>query len=61
MPLYEYECEKCGARFEAITRITEKDETECPECGAPAARQMSSFSLGGAVTSGTGKSCFTGG
>jgi putative FmdB family regulatory protein len=61
MPLYEYECEKCGARFEAITRITEKDETECPECGAPAERQVSSFALGGSVSSGKGKGCFTGG
>jgi putative FmdB family regulatory protein len=61
MPLYEYECEKCGARFEAIVRITEKDEIGCPECGAPAKKQVSSFALGGAVSSGKGKSCFTGG
>ena len=61
MPLYEYKCEKCGARFEAITRITEKDETECPECGASAERQLSIFTLGGSVSSGKGKGCFTGG
>jgi putative FmdB family regulatory protein len=61
MPLYEYKCEKCGATFEAITRITEKDETECPECGAPAERQVSSFAVGGAGSSDRGKSCFKGG
>ena len=61
MPLYEYKCEKCGTRFEAITRITEKDEIECPDCGAPAARQVSSFAVGGAGSSGKGTSCFTGG
>jgi len=61
MPLYEYRCEECGAAFEAISRITEKDEAECPECGAKAERLVSSFSLGGATSAGKSKSCFSGG
>jgi putative FmdB family regulatory protein len=62
MPLYEYVCEKCGAVFDAIVRITEKDETTCPECGAPAERQLSSFSVrGGGAVAGAAKRCYTGG
>jgi putative FmdB family regulatory protein len=47
MPLYEYICALCGERFECIRAIAEKDETECPKCGHPARRLLSSFALGG--------------
>ena len=33
MPLYEYECEKCGHRFEKIQKFSDPLVTECPECG----------------------------
>jgi putative FmdB family regulatory protein len=33
MPLYEYECEVCGVRFEQRQRITEDALEECPDCG----------------------------
>lgn len=29
MPIYEYECEKCGERLEVMQRITEDALTEC--------------------------------
>ena len=33
MPRYEYVCKKCGAAFEAIRRINDKDEeVQCPLC-----------------------------
>ena len=32
MPTYEYECKKCGHRFERFQRITEKPVKTCPEC-----------------------------
>lgn len=32
MPIYEYECEACGVRFERFQRITDKPLTVCPEC-----------------------------
>ncbi len=32
MPTYEYECERCGVRFDRFQGITEKPITECPEC-----------------------------
>jgi putative FmdB family regulatory protein len=33
MPLYEYECEKCGHRFEKIQKFSDKMLKKCPECG----------------------------
>jgi putative FmdB family regulatory protein len=33
MPLYEYECKKCGHRFEKIQKFSDKMVTKCPECG----------------------------
>lgn len=32
MPLYEYRCESCGHRFEAL--VTGKTKPSCTECGA---------------------------
>lgn len=33
MPLYEYQCEKCGHRFEKIQKFSDKPVKKCPECG----------------------------
>jgi putative FmdB family regulatory protein len=33
MPTYEYECKKCGQRFERVQSITDEPLGECPECG----------------------------
>src|SRR5687767_6767663 len=32
MPLYEYECDACGGRFEVIQKFSEVSE-ECRKCG----------------------------
>jgi len=32
MPLYEYECDACGHRFEVIRKFSDKPITECPKC-----------------------------
>jgi putative FmdB family regulatory protein len=32
MPIYLYECESCGMRFERMQRMSEEPLTECPEC-----------------------------
>jgi len=32
MPIYDYECQKCGKRTEAIQRIGEKPLKICPHC-----------------------------
>jgi putative FmdB family regulatory protein len=33
MPLYEYQCKKCGHRFEEIRKFSDKHLKKCPECG----------------------------
>jgi putative FmdB family regulatory protein len=42
MPLYEYECEKCGHRFEKIQKFSDALETVCPKCGGALRKLMSS-------------------
>jgi putative FmdB family regulatory protein len=32
MPLYEYECTKCGHRFEERRKVTDPPASRCPEC-----------------------------
>jgi putative FmdB family regulatory protein len=32
MPIYLYECDSCGLRFERMQRMSEAALTECPEC-----------------------------
>jgi putative FmdB family regulatory protein len=42
MPLYEYECDACGERFEVIQKFSEVSE-QCRRCGkGPVRRLMSS-------------------
>ncbi len=33
MPIYEYECEKCGNRFEEIQKFSDPPVETCPKCG----------------------------
>jgi len=33
MPLYEYQCKKCGHRFEKIQKFSDKPIKKCPACG----------------------------
>jgi putative FmdB family regulatory protein len=43
MPLYEYQCEACGQRFEAIRKFSESELDACVLCGkSPVRRLMSS-------------------
>jgi putative FmdB family regulatory protein len=41
VPIYEYECESCGHRLEALQRISEDPLTTCPECGGELKRLIS--------------------
>jgi len=34
VPLYEYQCPKCGCRFERIQKFSDPDPKKCPNCGA---------------------------
>jgi putative FmdB family regulatory protein len=33
LPTYEYTCNACGHRLDAVQRFTDEPLTECPECG----------------------------
>ena len=33
MPLYEYECDACGHRFEIIQKFSDPPVEKCPSCG----------------------------
>ena len=49
MPIYEYQCKKCGKQFEAFQGITEPDLKTCKFCKGKVQKMMSlsSFSLKG--------------
>lgn len=32
MPIYLYQCDSCGVRFERMQRMSDDALTECPEC-----------------------------
>ena len=38
MPLYEYQCEECGLRFERRQSFSEDPVKICPDCGGPVER-----------------------
>ena len=43
MPLYEYECESCGTRFEKIRKFSDPPIEVCPTCGkGPVKKLLSS-------------------
>ena len=41
MPLYEYECGKCGKHSEKIEKLQGPHLKKCPSCGGPVERLMS--------------------
>ena len=40
MPLYEYECEKCG-RFEKLQKFSDRAVRKCPTCKGPVEKLLS--------------------
>jgi putative FmdB family regulatory protein len=42
MPLYEYECDACGHRFEVIQKFSDPPIEACPKCGSPVHKLLSS-------------------
>ena len=40
MPIFEYECKKCGHRFEALLKSASDAAPKCPECGASDAKRL---------------------
>jgi len=41
MPIYEYQCRKCGKSFEVVQRISAPDLKSCKFCKGPVKRLMS--------------------
>ena len=42
MPLYEYQCEACGNRFEKIVKFSDPPLEACPTCGGAVQKLLSS-------------------
>ena len=40
MPLYEYECDACGRRFEVIQKFSDAPVEVCKECGKGPVRRL---------------------
>jgi putative FmdB family regulatory protein len=41
LPLYEYQCRKCGHRFEKIQKFSDAAVKKCPECGGAVEKLLS--------------------
>jgi len=56
MPTYEYECNKCGLRFERRQSMSDGPLSECPECKGGVRRLVSGgvgFIIKGSIQDGT--------
>lgn len=42
MPLYEYQCQSCGHRFEQIQKFSDPPASACPNCGGAVEKLLSS-------------------
>jgi putative FmdB family regulatory protein len=42
MPLYEYQCDACGHRFEKIQKFSDPPAEVCPKCGGAVRKLLSS-------------------
>jgi putative FmdB family regulatory protein len=52
MPIYTYQCDGCGVRFDRYQKFTEQTLTRCPECGKKTLRKV--FQPVGIVFKGSG-------
>ena len=52
MPTYDYECEKCGHKFDIFQSMKDEPVKDCPKCKGPVSRLMGIGS--GIIFKGTG-------
>lgn len=59
MPMYEYRCQDCGAKYEQLRRMSDADkDLECPLCGSHnVRREISACAIGGSSSSNSGGGC----
>jgi putative FmdB family regulatory protein len=63
MPLYEYECGRCGQRFERLVSISKaRQGTDCPNCRSRSVRRLMSVfaTVGGKSEASECPTCPTG-
>ncbi|MBW1699800.1 MAG: zinc ribbon domain-containing protein [Deltaproteobacteria bacterium] len=62
MPIFEYQCKKCGHVMSVLERVGTEESHECANCGSSETEKIfSSFSAGRTSSSSTGdSSCPTG-
>ncbi|MCE5259555.1 MAG: zinc ribbon domain-containing protein [Chloroflexi bacterium] len=55
MPIYDYVCTQCSARFDALVKLSsnsaQTDTAVCPKCGGCANKVVSRFAIAGAAGS----------
>lgn len=44
MPIYEYQCQDCGHRLEALQRMSDDALKDCPQCTKPTLKKLISAS-----------------
>jgi len=61
MPIFEYQCKKCGHVTEVLEKAGAKDKHTCAKCGSSeVVKLLSSFGVGRSGTSSSSSSCPTG-
>jgi len=63
MPIYEFNCEKCGRDSEILVRSSDWSGAKCPHCGSSRLdKKFSTFAAAGTGGAGAGSpACGTGG
>jgi putative FmdB family regulatory protein len=58
MPIYEYECQSCGHRYESLRGFAASDEKmKCPNCGGKNSKRVMSSFFGGSSGNSSGGGC----
>ncbi len=61
MPMFEYECQKCGHKMDFLEKSSSKDKHICEKCGSDNMKKLlSGFSVSVGAGSSSGSSCPTG-
>ena len=53
MPIFEYRCAACDARFEELTSVGNSDGVTCRSCGSAKVARLSAFAVGRATGTAT--------